>query len=65
MNPIPYRMGIPMNASMPNGWIAAEARVARALRTYAIDVLGHPKTWMKAAGYWSRGQAEIHEKIGD
>ena len=55
--------------AMPPGegfvWIAAEASVARALRTYLVEERGHPRHWIKAAGYWKRGQADIHEKIED
>jgi NADPH-dependent ferric siderophore reductase len=46
-------------------WIAAEARAARTLRTYAYETLGHPKAWLKAAGYWTMGLADAHEPIGD
>ena len=46
-------------------WIAAEADVARNLRTYIVDDLGHPRQWTKAAGYWKRGHADAHEKIED
>lgn len=46
-------------------WIAAEASVARALRSYIVEERGHPRPWTKAAGYWKRGQADIHEKIDD
>ena len=46
-------------------WIAAEASVARHLRSHVIDDLGHPKQWTKAAGYWKRGQSDVHEKIED
>jgi NADPH-dependent ferric siderophore reductase len=46
-------------------WIAAEASVARHLRSYLIDGRGHPREWSKAAGYWKRGQADAHEKIED
>lgn len=46
-------------------WIAAEAAVARSLRTHIIEDLGHPRQWTKAAGYWKRGQADAHEKIED
>jgi NADPH-dependent ferric siderophore reductase len=46
-------------------WIAAEASVARSLRTQIIDDLGHPKHWTKAAGYWKRGHSDVHEKIED
>jgi NADPH-dependent ferric siderophore reductase len=45
-------------------WIAAEAAVARALRT-AIVERGHPKSWVKAAGYWQRGEADAHVRIDD
>jgi NADPH-dependent ferric siderophore reductase len=46
-------------------WIAAESSVARSLRSYLIDERGHPRQWSKAAGYWKRGEADAHEKIGD
>ena len=54
---------------LPSGdgfvWIAAEASVARSLRSHIVDDLGHPRQWTKAAGYWKRGQADAHEKIED
>lgn len=46
-------------------WIAAEAAVARALRTYVLETLGHPKAWTKASGYWVRGQADAHVSLDD
>jgi NADPH-dependent ferric siderophore reductase len=46
-------------------WIAAEARTARALRSYMMDTRGHPKSWVKASGYWSRGAPAVHEKFED
>ncbi len=46
-------------------WIAAEASVARSLRTHIVDHLRHPRQWTKAAGYWKRSQAGSHEKIED
>jgi NADPH-dependent ferric siderophore reductase len=46
-------------------WIAAEASVALHLRSYVVDVRGHPREWTKAAGYWKRGVADAHEKIAD
>jgi NADPH-dependent ferric siderophore reductase len=55
--------------ALPKGegfvWIAAEASIARDVRRYIIDDLGHPRQWTKAAGYWKRGQADAHEKIED
>lgn len=46
-------------------WIAAEASVARAVRTYLVERRRHPPSWLKAAGYWSLGKADAHEKIDD
>lgn len=55
--------------TLPEGegfiWIAAETNVARALRAYVLDTLGHQREWIKAAGYWTRGQADAHERIED
>ena len=45
-------------------FIAAEASVARALRSVLVT-RGQPKAWIKAAGYWKRGQADTHERIED
>lgn len=46
-------------------WIAAEASVARAIRKYLVEQRGLPLPWLKAAGYWSFGTADAHEKIED
>lgn len=46
-------------------WIAAEARIARAVRRYVTESLGHPKHWLKASGYWSKGTVATHEAIQD
>lgn len=43
-------------------WIAAEAQVARSLRAYVTGPRGHAKAWTKAAGYWTRGQADTSVK---
>ena len=55
--------------ALPKGegfvWIAAEASIAREMRSTIVDDLGHPRQWTKAAGYWKRGQADTHEKIED
>ena len=57
------------NYKLPSGegfvWIAAEASVARSVRSHVVEDLGHPRQWTKAAGYWKRGHVEIHEKIED
>lgn len=44
-------------------WIAAETDVARAMRAYMLEARGHPREWIKAAGYWTKGQADAHERI--
>lgn len=44
-------------------WIAAEARVARSLRDIMLEERAHPKAWLKASGYWLRGQAGATEKL--
>ena len=55
--------------TLPEGdgfiWIAAEAKVARALRDHVRNDRGHPAEWTKAAGYWLKGVADAHEKLGD
>lgn len=55
--------------ALPQGdgyvWIAAETQVARALRHHMIEERGHPKSWTKAAGYWTRGEADSHARIED
>lgn len=45
-------------------WVAAEARVARAVRDHFLSK-GHPPTWMKAAGYWKKGEADAADKALD
>ena len=44
-------------------WIAAEAMVTRAIRTYLVQDRSHPLSWMKASGYWVMGRADAHEKF--
>lgn len=55
----------PLPAGEGYVWIAAEAGEARALRAHITETLGHPREWVKAAGYWTRGVADAHERIGD
>jgi NADPH-dependent ferric siderophore reductase len=56
-------------ARFPNGeyfgWVAAETQVARAVRQYLLTDRGAPRQWVKAAGYWRRGEVATHEKIED
>lgn len=44
-------------------WIAAEAEVARALKTHMLEQRRHQKAWLKAAGYWVSGKAGESEKL--
>jgi NADPH-dependent ferric siderophore reductase len=46
-------------------WAAAESNVARALRRALIDERGANRAWVKAAGYWKRGAAAVHDNIDD
>lgn len=46
-------------------WIAGEGSVARVLRTHVVETLRHPREWVKAAGYWTIGVPDSHERIGD
>jgi NADPH-dependent ferric siderophore reductase len=46
-------------------WIACETVLAKRLRVVMVEERGHPKPWIKAAGYWKRGQADFHETHGD
>jgi NADPH-dependent ferric siderophore reductase len=43
-------------------WIAAEARVARALKCLFLDERGHAPQWIKASGYWIQGEADASAK---
>lgn len=45
-------------------WIAAEASVARAARGI-VEAKGQPRQWLKASGYWQRGDAGVHVKLDD
>ncbi len=62
-------LGALRDLTLPAGdgfvWIAAEAGVARAARDHFLTERGHPKGWLKAAGYWIKGVADAHEKLQD
>ncbi|SDI44738.1 siderophore-interacting protein [Alloyangia pacifica] len=55
--------------TLPEGngfvWIAAEAQVARALKLHFLNDRGHPAHWLKAAGYWVKGDAGSSDKALD
>jgi NADPH-dependent ferric siderophore reductase len=44
-------------------WIAGEAEFAKSLRAHLLEAHGHPFSRMKAAGYWVRGAAGVHEPL--
>lgn len=39
-------------------WVGAEARVAKAVRQYMLERRGLDPRWLRAAGYWVKGQAD-------
>jgi NADPH-dependent ferric siderophore reductase len=57
------------DAEWPRGdffaWAAAESDVARAIRRFLLEERGASRQWVKAAGYWKRGAAAIHDRIED
>lgn len=46
-------------------WLAAEASVARAIRTYLVEERNHPLPWLRVSGYWVKGKADATEKFDD
>jgi NADPH-dependent ferric siderophore reductase len=54
---------------MPAGdyyaWVACESLNAKALRRQLIADHGANPKWMRAAGYWRRGAAAVHDVHGD
>ncbi|NHN89587.1 siderophore-interacting protein [Acetobacter conturbans] len=46
-------------------WVGAEARVAKAVRQYLLDERSVPAPWIKASGYWVKGQADASVKDVD
>jgi NADPH-dependent ferric siderophore reductase len=43
-------------------WVACESTVAKALRSHFLNDRRFPKDRVKAAGYWKRGAAAVHDK---
>jgi NADPH-dependent ferric siderophore reductase len=46
-------------------WVALESQSARAIRRYLREERGMEKQWIKAAAYWQRGEAGVHDRIED
>ncbi|WP_260922900.1 siderophore-interacting protein [Novosphingobium sp. 9] len=59
-------MAVLETLSVPEGdgfvWIGTEARVMRAAKAHVIDTMKHNTSWLKASGYWIKGQADSSEK---
>lgn len=43
-------------------WVGAEARVAKTVRQYLLEKRGIAAQWIKASGYWVKGQADASVK---
>ncbi|ALS62852.1 siderophore-interacting protein [Pandoraea norimbergensis] len=56
-------------ATLPAGdlhaWVAAESGVAKTLRQHLVGERGLNPKWVKAAAYWRRGDAAVHENLDD
>ncbi len=46
-------------------WVAAEAKVAKAVKQHIEHSRGHLRQWMKASGYWMKGIADAHDQLED
>lgn len=47
------------------GWVACKSLIAKALRRQLIADCGANPKWLRAAGYWRRGTAAVHDVIED
>lgn len=56
---------LPLPAGDAFAWAAAESNVARSLRKVLVEERGVNRAWVKAAGYWKRGAAAVHDTIED
>jgi NADPH-dependent ferric siderophore reductase len=65
-NPQPLMEAL-QKINLPSGegfvWIAAEAKVARAARDHIINVRHHPMQFVRASGYWIKGQADTYDRL--
>lgn len=46
-------------------WVACEAKSAKDIRTLLIEDFGANPKWMRASGYWRRGDSGVHEHFDD
>ncbi|HEX3442611.1 MAG TPA: siderophore-interacting protein [Pseudolabrys sp.] len=48
-----------------HAWVACESSAAKALRTQLLAEHGAQAQWTRAAGYWRRGVADVHDNLTD
>lgn len=46
-------------------WVACESSIAKMLRAHLVGERGFDPMWVKAAGYWRRGSAAVHDVHSD
>ncbi len=55
--------------ALPDGdyyaWVACESLTAKALRAQLVAENGANPKWLRAAGYWRRGAAAVHDTYND
>ena len=55
--------------ALPDGdyyaWVACESLTAKALRAQLVAEKGANPKWVRAAGYWRRGAAAVHDTYND
>ena len=66
----PHRLTEALRAlALPNGdyyaWVACESAIAKALRAQLVADKGANPKWLRAAGYWRRGAAAVHDTFND
>lgn len=66
----PQRLAEALRALVcPNGdyyaWVACESLAAKALRAQLVADKGANPKWLRAAGYWRRGAAAVHDTYND
>jgi NADPH-dependent ferric siderophore reductase len=67
---IPDRLTDALRAlALPDGdyyaWVACESLTAKALRAQLVADKGANPKWLRAAGYWRRGAAAVHDTYND
>ena len=54
--------GLELPAGDGFAWVAAESETARRLRRLLVEDFGIQRDWVKAAGYWKRGDEAVHDE---